>query len=339
MQWVIEKIMSKIATVSIIGKPNAGKSTLLNLLIGQKISIVTPKVQTTRSSIKGIYTDGEHQIVFIDTPGIFTPKKKLEKAMVRSAWSSIVGTDIICIIIDTTDKKYFNEEFKKLLKHISKIQAKKILIFNKIDKLSQFSTKTENHTIANLPNSVLPTSSVGKYLPNFLSTNLSKEIEEIIELFPDSSSVFISALKGKNTNNLLDHLKTISNDGQWLYPEDEITNAPLRFLCNEITREKLFFNLDEEIPYNLTVETEKWEQLSDSEVKIYQTIIVNKDSYKMIVLGKDGSKIKKIGTQSRKEISECFGFKTHLFLFVKVREDWDLRSFYYENMGLELPKD
>lgn len=303
----------KTALISIIGRPNAGKSTLLNEIMGQKISIVTPKVQTTRTSIKGIYTEGDTQLVFIDTPGIFSPSKKLEKAMLRCAWSSISGADIICIVIDITQKRFLDDEFRKIIKHISTLKAKKVILFNKID--------------------VMERSQCG-----LVEGEPSEKISEILDLLPSAEPIFISALKNRNTDKMLKFLCDNAHMGEWLYPEDEITTAPLKFLCSEITREKLFLNLSEEIPYNLTVECEQWEQISENEAKIFQAIIVNKDSYKMIVLGKSGQKIKKIGIESRKEIEKSFGIKAHLFLFVKVRENWDSKLEHYAHLGLILPK-
>ncbi len=320
--------MKKTSVISIIGRPNAGKSTLLNEMLGQKISIVTPKVQTTRSSIKGIYTKNNTQQVFIDTPGIFSANKRLEKAMVRCAWTSIVGTDIICIIIDLSKRDIIDEEFEKILLHISKLDTKKVFVFNKIDKLD-----------LNFPKEVLDTKNINRELFQNFAPEKADKFLDILKKFDNSNCIFISALKNRNINNLLDFLEAISPEGNWLYDENEITTAPLKFLCSEITREKLFFSLSDEIPYNLTVETEKWDQISETEVKIYQTIIVNRDSHKMIVLGKNGANIKMVGMKSRKEIEKLYEMRVHLFLFVKVRENWDSKAEYYNNMGLDLPKN
>lgn len=368
----------KTSLISIIGRPNAGKSTLLNQVIGQKLSIVTPKVQTTRSAIKGILTDEYSQLIFVDTPGIFNPSKKLEKAMVRCAWSSIVGADIICIIIDLSNPRNFDDEFKKILKHISSASAEKVILFNKIDKLGLDSEKlstidrchsreggnpdkndevnsdlirdpekirldsclrTNDIDLALSSEITLYSNDIDQILSGAISPEFLAELSCIKDLFKDSKIFFISALQNTNISHLLSYLREISPEGPFLYDKDEITTAPMKFLCNEITREQLFMNLSEELPYNLTVDTEKWEQVSKNEVKIYQTIIVNKDTHKMIVLGKNGIKIKKIGTKAREEIRNCFGLKVHLFLFVKVREDWDNDPTYYTNMGLEVPRN
>ncbi len=323
--------MKKTALISILGAPNAGKSTLLNQIIGQKISIVTPKVQTTRSIIKGIYTKEEIQLIFLDTPGIFNPQKNLEKAMVRSAWSSISGADIICILIDLNDKKTFKNEFDKILKHISTLNIPKIIIFNKADTLKDKGKKfrqpfkagalgNEELTELNIPEQQL------------------EKLKDILAKFNDEDCMFISARDNINIDNLLARLADLAPKGEWLYAEDEITTAPMRFLSSEITREHLFLMLSDELPYNLTVETDLWQQVNENEVKIYQNIIVNREAHKKIILGENGKKIKEISTRSRKLISENLGFKAHLFLFVKVREDWDNKSIYYNNMGLSLIK-
>ncbi len=324
-------MINKTALVSILGAPNAGKSTLLNQVIGQKISIVTPKVQTTRSIIKGIYTKEETQLVFLDTPGIFNPHKNLEKAMVRNAWSSLAGADIICILIDLNDKKTFKTEFEKILKHISNLNTHKIILFNKVDKLKGAAKKYSDFFKAQ----DLKKDDISKL--NFPEETREKLLA-ILEMFKDEDCIFISARENINIDNLLARLSSIAPQGEWLYAEDEITTAPMRFLSSEITREQLFLTLSDELPYNLTVETESWEQISEREVKIYQNIIVNREAHKKIILGKSGQKIKDVSTKSRILISKNLELKVHLFLFVKVREDWDNKSIYYNNMGLSLIK-
>lgn len=319
--------MKKTSLISIIGRPNAGKSTLLNEILGQKISIVTPKVQTTRSSIKGIKTIENTQLIFVDTPGIFSANKPLEKAMIRSAWSSIVGADSVAIIIDLSRKDTLDDEFLKILSHIAKIDAKKIFVFNKIDRLNN-----------QFEDCIKKIDTIDPRIFHDVFGQKSENFIKIIQEFSDSKAIFISALKKKNITILVDYFISESPESEWLYDEDEITTAPLKFLCTEITREKLFLGLSEELPYNLTVETEKWDQVSESEVKIYQTIIVNRESHKMIVLGKNGSNIKSIGIKARTEIEKLYELKVHLFLFVKVRENWDTKSQYYANMGLKIPK-
>ncbi len=312
--------MSKISYISIIGMPNAGKSTLLNTILGQKISIVTHKVQTTRAAIKGILTEGNAQLIFIDTPGIFHPTKKLEKAMVRCAWSTVSGVDIVCIIISIDSLKSINDEFKKGLEHIAKLDVAKILIFNKIDKIQH---KGE-----------VSSTILMDYFSEKLDNDSMQNLRDIQTLFLESRSFFISGSSSQSIVPLLNHVKHISPEGVHHYSEDEITDAPIKFLCSEITREQLFLQLSKELPYNLTVETEKWEQINAHAIKIYQNIIVSKDSHKMIILGAKGEQIKNIGTQARKAIAKNLGLTVHLFLFVKVREGWYEKSSYYENMRL-----
>ncbi|MCC2646872.1 MAG: GTPase Era [Rickettsiaceae bacterium] len=291
----------KFGQICIIGKPNAGKSTLLNTIIGQKISIVTPKVQTTRSSITGITTINDTQLVFIDTPGIFLPKKKLEKAMVRAAWSSIIGSDFAAVIVDST--KYIDDDIKRIFSYLNEQKIQPIILLNKTDLASDeqiSAVKTE-----------------------------VKSVTEPRIIFE------ISALKGTNCNELTDYLIANCPESEWLYAEDEVTNAPMRFLSSEITREQLFLNLSQELPYNLTVETEKWQDLQNNECIIHQVIYVARDSHKMIVLGHKGKMIKKISENSRKEIESALDIKAHLYLFVKVRANWEDNPLMYEYMGLK----
>lgn len=328
----MNEFKQKTALISILGRPNAGKSTLLNQIIGQKISIVTPKVQTTRNVIKGIYTKDETQLIFLDTPGIFSPKKMLEKAMVRSAWSSISGADAICLIIDLSNDKNFDEEFEKILKHISAIKAPKLILFNKVDLIKK------KHDISDKNLSIFPIEEIEEHIEHFeISDRFKSKLPLLKNSFEGAKAFFISAKSNKNIKSLLAELTKLANPSPWLYKEDEITTAPMRFLASEVTREQLFLQLSEELPYNLTVETDKWEQVNDSEAKVYQTIIVNRMAHKKIILGRQGQKIKEISTKSRLEISENLVMKIHLFLFVKVREDWDTKSGYFTNMGLEFP--
>lgn len=280
--------MKKSSVISIIGKPNAGKSTLLNRLINHKISIVTSKVQTTRSMIKGIVTNGETQFVFIDTPGIFEPKKKLEKAMVRCAWSSIIGADFVMLLIDTRDE--LSEFQMKMIDRLKQNDINLIILLNKID--LSFSKKDQLR-------------------------------KEFLDILPNAKIFDISASHGDGVVELTEFLISQSPEREWYYEEDDITTLPMRFLASEITRERLFLELQDELPYNLTVDTETWEEFNDGSVKIRQVIIVARDSHKSIVLGKHGSMIKKIGQASRVNIKEVLGIDVHLFLFVKVRENWD----------------
>lgn len=295
--------IQKTISLCIIGKPNAGKSSLLNKIIGQKISIVTPKVQTTRSIITGVITIGDTQIITFDTPGIFEAKKHLEKAMVRCAWSSLNSADVIMLIIDST--KSIDQAILQILDRLKTLRITPIFLLNKID--------LEREEFANNE----------KYLA---------------ESFKEAKIFKLSALSGKGVDKLLSYVRAQAKPTPWLYEKDDLTNLPMRFLASEITREQLFLNLHEELPYNLTVETEKWQEHKDGSVKINQVIIVSRNNYKTIILGKNGSKIKEIGSTARLEIEKCLGIRAHLFLFVKVRELWDSSPEYYNYMGLKLDK-
>ncbi|BFD46301.1 MAG: GTPase Era [Rickettsia endosymbiont of Sergentomyia squamirostris] len=292
--------MQKTISLCIIGKPNAGKSSLLNKLIGQKISIVTNKVQTTRSIITGIVTIKDTQLIILDTPGIFEPKKQLEKAMVRCAWSSLHGVDLVLLIIDST--KPIDQFTLQILKKLQTLKINLIFLLNKIDIPSQY----------------------------------TEEIENIIRSqFIDANIFKISVLNGENINNLLNYIQSQAELSPWLYEEDDVTNLPMRFLAAEITREQLFLNLHQELPYNLTVQTEMWQENNDKSIKIHQVIVVSKNSYKTIILGNNGCKIKEIGSKARIEMQLAFDCKIHLFLFVKVRELWENDPHSYSHMRLK----
>jgi GTP-binding protein Era len=293
----------KTITACIIGKPNAGKSSLLNRLIGQKLSIVTHKVQTTRSIITGIITLEDTQIIVFDTPGIFEAKKNLERAMVRCAWSSLNSADIVMLIIDSTKK--LDSYILQIFERLKSLKIKPILLLNKIDLPSKEIDNTEQY---------------------------------LKEYFEDPKIFKISAYSGKGVDELTDYIKKDAKFTPWLFGEDDITNLPYRFLASELTREQLFLNLHEELPYNLTVQTELWEENKDKSVKINQVIVVSRENYKMMILGKHGAMIKEIGSQSRAEMEKSFGFKVHLFLFVKVRELWESNPEFYNYMGLKLDK-
>jgi GTP-binding protein Era len=292
--------LKKSLSVCIIGKPNAGKSTLLNHIIGQKISIVTPKVQTTRSIITGIITIDDIQLVLFDTPGIFEPKKKLEKAMVRCAWSSLNSANIIVLIVDSAAK--LDDMTKEIVKRISSLGKPIIFLMNKIDLRSKY------------------------FLDN---------ISFIDQSAPGSKTFNISALNGNGIPSFLDHLKENATNTGWMYEEDDMTNLPARFLASEITREQLFLQLEQELPYNLTVEYETWEEKPDGSVKVTQVIIVTRDSHKNMIIGKNGSRIKAVGSAARVNIEKLLGHKVHLFLFVKVRKNWEDNPESYHTMGLK----
>ncbi|HJD61193.1 MAG TPA: GTPase Era [Rickettsia endosymbiont of Columbicola hoogstraali] len=288
-------IKQKTVSVCIIGRPNSGKSTLLNRIIGEKLSIVTPKVQTTRSIITGIITLKDTQIILYDTPGIFEPKGTLEKAMVRCAWSSLHSADIVMLIIDSL--KPLDSITHDILNKLRSLNVVSVILLNKIDVDSKYLDDTKSF---------------------------------FIEQYPDSLLLPISAISGENVNKLLEYITSKAKIAPWLYEEDDITDLPMRFIAAEITREQLFLGLQQELPYKLTVQTEKWEELKDKSVKINQVIVVSRESYKTIILGKNGSKIKELGMKSRKQIEQFFGFPVHLFLFVKVRELWEDNLDYYQ---------
>jgi GTPase len=290
----------KLLSVCIIGKPNAGKSTLLNKIIGQKISIVTPKVQTTRSIITGIITIEDTQLILFDTPGIFEPKKRLEKAMVKCAWSSLNGADIVVLILDSGTK--IDEMMNIIISRLKELGKKVVFLLNKIDLNSKY------------------------YLDN---------LNYLIEKFPDATKFNISALTGQGLDSFIEFLKNNAKKTSWLYESDDMTNLPMRFLASEITREQLFLNLHQELPYNLTVENESWQTQKNGSVKINQVIIVSRDGYKNMIIGEKGEKIKEIGTKARLNIEELLGIKIHLFLFVKVRKSWEDNPELYHSMGLK----
>ncbi len=294
-------INAKSLSICIIGKPNAGKSTLLNNIIGQKLSIVTPKVQTTRSIITGIVTIDDVQLVLFDTPGIFQPKKKLEKAMVRCAWSSLASANIVVLIVDSSTK--LDDMTREIVKRISSLNKQIVFLMNKIDIRSKY------------------------FLDNVSFLN---------KTIPSAKIFNISALSGKGVDGFLEYLKANATNTGWMYEEDDMTNLPSRFLASEITREQLFLQLEQELPYNLTVESEVWEEKKDGSIKINQVIIVARDSHKNMIIGKKGSRIKEVGSASRANIEKLLGCKIHLFLFIKVRKNWEDNPEMYHNMGLKL---
>jgi GTPase len=290
--------------VALIGAPNAGKSTLLNQLVGSKVSIVTHKVQTTRAIVRGIATHKRSQIVFMDTPGIFKPRRRLDEAMVTTAWGGAKDADTIAFLIDA--ERGIRGDAETILERLENVRQPKILILNKIDQV-----KRED-----------------------LLALASKATEKV-----QFERVFmISALTGSGCADLLDYLADAVQEGPWYYPEDQISDLPMRQLAAEITREKLFLRLHQELPYSSHVETEGWEEKKDGSVKIDQVIYVERDSQKKIVLGKKGETIRAIGQAAREELAEIMEQKVHLFLFVKVRENWINDPERYREMGLEFPR-
>jgi GTPase len=291
--------------VALIGAPNAGKSTLLNALVGSKISIVTPKVQTTRALIRGIAMEGAAQLIFVDTPGIFAPRRRLDRAMVGSAWGSTQDADIVALLIDS--QKGVQEDEEAILRGLADVRAPKVLALNKVDLVEK---------------------------PKLLE--LAQSLNERTTF---AATFMISARSGDGVGDLRAYFAAHVPPGPWLYPEDQISDAPLRQLAAEITREKLYLRLHQELPYQSTVETEVWKELKDGAVRIEQTIYVERDSQRKIVLGKGGQTIKAIGAAARADIAAAIEHPVHLFLFVKVREGWGDDPERYREMGLEFPRE
>jgi GTP-binding protein Era len=291
--------------IALIGAPNVGKSTLINALVGSKIAIVSHKVQTTRSLLRGIATAGRSQLIFIDTPGIFAPKRRLDRAMVRSAWTGAQDADVIALILDA--KRAMEPETLAILDQLSDLRRPKILLINKID-------------LVDKP-LLLETAGEANKRAAFVATFM------------------ISALTGDGVADVKNWLAAHVPEGPWHYPEDQITDAPLRALAAEITREEVYLRLHQEIPYQSTVETDKWEERRDGSIRIEQTIYVERESQRKIVLGKDGRTIKAIGSRARVDIAAMVEAPVHLFLFVKVREGWGEDRECYRAIGLEFPKE
>lgn len=291
--------------VAIIGAPNAGKSTLINRLVGTKVSIVSRKVQTTRVAVRGIALEGAAQIIFVDTPGIFAPKRRLDRAMVGAAWGNAGDADVAALLVDA--HKGADGETGAILERLPQIAAAKVLVLNKIDRVE--------------PPKLLE-----------LAAKLNKAV-------PFTQTFMISALRGHGVAKLRQELGRLMPPGPWLYPEDQVSDMPLRLLAAEITREKIFERLHDELPYASTVETELWKDLPDGSVRVEQTIYVMREGHKKIVIGEGGRTIKAIGTAARKEISEAAEQKVHLFLFVKVRENWIDDAERYREMGLDFPEE
>ncbi len=291
--------------IAVIGAPNAGKSTLVNAMVGAKVSIVSHKVQTTRVPVRGIVNVGDSQLVFIDTPGLFAPKKRLDTAMVEAAWGGARDADIVVLVIDAV--RGIDEAVTGILEKLADVKLPRIAVLNKVDKLE------DKGKLLDL---------VGE-----LQTRLSFE-----QIF------MISATEGDGIEDLKRDLAARVPPGPWHYPADDLTDAPLRLLAAEITREKIFHRLHDEVPYSSTVETTSWQERRDGSVRIEQTIFVARDGQKAIMLGKGGQTIKQVSMDSRRELMEILDRPVHLFLFVKVRQNWQDDPERYREMGLELPK-
>ncbi len=288
--------------VAILGAPNVGKSTLINRLVGTKVSIVSPKVQTTRSRVRGIRIVGAAQLVLVDTPGIFDDaKRRLERAMVHAAWSGVQDADAILLLIDA--ERGLDSNSRKIRDGLIKSGRKAVVAINKIDQVAH-----------------------AKLLP------LAAELNDGVS----SERIFmISALDGQGVEDLLDHLVALLPQGPWLYPEDQLSDISDRLLAAEITREKLFLQLHQELPYSLTVETESWRQLKDGSLRIEQIVYVSRANHKAMVLGKGGQRVKAVGQESRLELEDLLARRVHLFIFVKVRESWQDDPERYRDLGLE----
>jgi GTP-binding protein Era len=301
----VDQANTRCGFVALIGAPNVGKSTLINALVGSKVSIVTPKVQTTRTLIRGISIEGQAQLIFVDTPGIFSPKRRLDRAMVGSAWGSTQDADLVALLIDA--RKGLKEDDEAIVRMLGDVRPPTVLVLNKVDLAAK---------------------------PALL--DLTQRLNEQASF---AATFMISALSGDGVADLKNWFAAHVPPGPWLYPEDQISDAPMRQLAAEITREKLYMRLHQELPYQSTIETEVWKELRDGAVRIEQTIYVDRESQRKIVLGKGGQAIKAIGAAARIDIAKVIEQPVHLFLHVKVREGWADDPERYREMGLEFPKE
>lgn len=300
MNSVSKNNIQRCGFVALIGAPNAGKSTITNNFVGSKVSIVSPKVQTTRTMVKGIGIYGNSQIIFLDTPGIFKPKRRLDRAMVASAWGGVGDADITVLVVDA--HKGFDDEVKAIVARLSENKTAAVLVLNKVDLVKK--------------EKLLQLSAELNQAGNFTET------------------FFISAVTGENIEEFYKYLADNLLESPWYYPEEQMSDMPLKLLAAEIVREKLFLYLQQELPYALTVEPELWQRKEDNSVRAEMTIYVQRDSQKIIVLGKGGSMIKKIGQAARREIEDLLEERVHLFLYVKVRENWIDDPARYSDWGL-----
>ncbi|MGN6500213.1 MAG: GTPase Era [Tsuneonella sp.] len=287
--------------VAVIGAPNAGKSTLVNALVGQKVAIVSAKAQTTRARLLGIALEGETQMVLVDTPGIFAPRRRLDRAMVSAAWDGAEAADAVLLVVDPIKQR--RHELEPLLEALAARPERKVLVLNKVD------AAKKEPLLA-------------------LAQDLTAKAQ-FAEVF------FVSALTGDGVSEMKATLAAMMPAGEWVYPEDQVSDASERLLAAEITREQLYRQLHEELPYDSAVRPEKYEQRKDGSIEIHQQIVVGRESQRPIVLGKGGAKIKAIGEAARKELSELLGVKVHLFLHVKVEENWAENREIYEEIGLD----
>jgi GTP-binding protein Era len=293
--------VTRCGIVAVIGAPNAGKSTLVNQLVGQKVAIVSAKAQTTRARLMGIAIEGEAQIILVDTPGIFAPKRRLDRAMVHAAWEGAQSADAIVLVVDPIKQR--RHELEPLLESLKDRPERKLLVLNKVD------ASAKEPLLA-------------------LAQDLTGKVD-FAEVF------FVSALTGDGVPELKAHLAALMPEGPWHYPEDQVSDASERLLAAEVTREQLYQQLHEELPYDSAVRPESYTQRKDGSVEIHQQIVVGRDSQKPIVLGKRGARIKAIGEAARKELSAILGVPVHLFLHVKVDEKWSESREIYEEIGLD----
>lgn len=297
---------SRCGYIALLGSPNAGKSTLLNQLVGQKLAIVTPKAQTTRSRITGLVIHEGAQLIFVDVPGVFNPgeSKKFEQAMVSCAWSGVGDADVVLFILDA--KRGLDEENRLILERLAQSGKRASLVLNKVDLLAKDA--------------------------------LLGLTADANQAFPFEATYMISALKGDGVAYLKDQLAKALPESVWLFPEDHLTDLPSRLIASEVTREKLFMLLREELPYSLMVETESWKEQKDGSIRIEQAIIVEREGQKGIVLGKKGQMLKRVGELARTEIGQLWETNVHLFLFVKVKENWKNAPEMYHYLGLDYKK-
>jgi GTP-binding protein Era len=298
--------------VAVIGAPNAGKSTLVNALVGSKVSIVTPKVQTTRMPVRGVAIKGDAQIIFVDTPGIFQPRRKLDRAMVKSAWAGASDADIVLVIADAPELAAHSHglaarDTQTIIDGLKSTNRRAALVLNKTDAMKR-----------------------DQLLPLAQALNESGAFSDIF---------MVSALTGEGMDDVAKWCAAKMPEGVWLYPEDQSADTPSRLLAAEITREKLYLRLHDELPYATTVETESWKERKDGSVRIDQIVYVERDGQKAIVLGKGGATVKAIGEAARKDMEDVFGRRVHLFLFVKVRENWAESREHFGAIGLEYPEE
>lgn len=299
-----EAAAQRCGYVAIVGAPNAGKSTLMNQFVGAKVSIVSPKVQTTRARVIGIAIEDGAQIIFVDTPGIFAPKRRLDRAMVAAAWSGVDDADVVLFLLDA--QHGFDDEARAVVDALKGRRKPVLLALNKVDAV-----------------------------PREKLLGLAKTLNEAHDF---AATFMISALKGDGVNDVKRDLAKRVPQGPWLFPEDQLADMPMRLLAAEITREQVFNTLHQELPYAVTVETETWKDQKDGAARLDQTIYVEREGQKKIVIGEGGRMLKRIGAAARAEMERQFERRVHLFLFVKVRADWGNDPERYQAMGLDFPK-